>query len=805
MSEETPLKLVSLKYADDHYKGGVGELSETSTVNCDDGSTPTLKQYVEQHGGEVPVSKKAFDDHVGNEDANAKHLSKAEKDQLEAVAGKNLATTEWASGEFANKTVVDTLSGDVTTIEDNYVGSVTGNETGVVQVAFTTATGATGKAVTTAVTVTNATQDSSTKELSGDGLVTGKQAQDAIDKAVETEKTRAEGVEATLTTAVTNAAAQAAAAQTAVTNLSGTADTDSKTDTDGFVTVELKGTVGDHSLSVSTANIAKADEVSAALNTKQDKRVYNKFVVVGVYGQSNAVGYDESPLTKYDIPVDANRVKQYSDSLKPLTFCAENLQNMNIIEARNQAAAAAMASERVADAYAIDGRTTYTMTKGIHLPLANLICSVIPDDYGVIIVPGAYGGKAISQFLPNTNYYNEFKSRIKSAMALNADNVFAGIVWCQGESDTGSTAAATYKQNFESIINTLHTDMDLNEKQMPKVSNAKEYWFAYEWPLSYKQLDSKGILDVQREVLGATNYVDIPDETPANTTDYCAQNPAHHFGKDSFRKVIAPRVFAKMQEACMFQNVEFYGGIDSEEIAELETTVEKHSEEIAESEAKVQRHKDFINILIDKINQLAAKHPGEVDPVVITYDVTKSYELSPFYNIKPIQVTATSDSMTLSNGGGWHGLLFDESITHFECTVATPVGTTKSIAIIVAEDPNDPGSGAGMFLQKVGENKYGRISSTEKGFNTSNPGASWNGHDVTAGDKLTVDISGDTVKVVLRNNDTDHTIFDGSVSDGLGGETRFNKPRLGIFGSWSSTGGAGTINFTNVKLTSDHV
>lgn len=552
-------------------------------------------------------------------------------------------------------------------------------------------------------------------------------------------------------------------------------------------------------------NIATKEYVNHCIENKQDlltaganitiennvisaSRVYDKFVVVGVYGQSNAVGYDESPLTKYDIPVDTNRVKQYSDSLKPLTFCAENIQNMNTVSPRS-GTQGAMATERAADAYTLDGRTTYTMTKGIHLPLANLICSVIPDDYGVIIVPCGNGGKAISNFVPNTNDYNTFKSRINSALALNADNVFAGIVWCQGESDATSTAAATYKEKFESIINTLHTDINLNPKQMPKVSNAKEYWFAYEWPLAYKKIDSKGILNAQREVLGAANYVDIPDETPSNTTNYCASNPGDHFGKDSFRKVIAPRVFAKMQEACMFQNVEYNS---SDIIEELEITA--------------QEHKGFINVLIDKINQLAAKHPGEVDPVVITRDVTRSCTFSQYGNGNVAGLTTTATSISMNNGGGWRATLFDENITHFECTVAAHVSNASSIAFVIAEDPNEPGSGCGFFLNPVGTgtnaNKLGYVSSTENGFNSSIPGDSWVGHAVSVGDKVTIDVSGDNVKVVLTNNETNYTIFDGSVSGGLGGKTRFSKPRLGVFGSWAS---AGTISLTNVVMTSNHV
>lgn len=182
---------------------------------------------------------------------------------------------------------------------------------------------------------------------------------------------------------------------------------------------------------------------------------YEKWVVVGVYGQSNAVGYDESALTKYDVPCEEGRVMQYSDSLKPLTFCAENLQNMNTIAARNSNAVANMRTRRAdtlnGDAFVPDyvDRLTKVATKGIHLPLANLICSVIPEDYGVIIVPGAYGGQTHTAFLKNTNYYNQFKTRLLNALALHEDNYLAGIIWCQGEFDTAAgTARATYKANF---------------------------------------------------------------------------------------------------------------------------------------------------------------------------------------------------------------------------------------------------------------------------------------------------------------------------------------------------------------------
>lgn len=284
-------------------------------------------------------------------------------------------------------------------------------------------------------------------------------------------------------------------------------------------------------------------------------KVYSKYVVVGVWGQSNAVGYDESFLTKFDIPVDEARIFQYSDSLKPLTFCAENLQNMNTVPPRSGTASEMSSTRAANDSYTVEGRTTYVKTKGIHLPLANLICSVIPEDYGVIIVPGAYGGKGIAEFIKtaSSGYYTEFVRRLNTALALHEDNIFGGIVWCQGENNTGIMSSDDYITNFSQIITNLHTDiLTGNEKKMPKVAEPKNYWFAYEFPVRFKRFDSTGILAAQKTFLGNGNYVEIPDDTPHNTTLYTSQHADAHYASDSFRTVIAPRVFAKMNIAGMF-------------------------------------------------------------------------------------------------------------------------------------------------------------------------------------------------------------------------------------------------------------
>ena len=171
--------------------------------------------------------------------------------------------------------------------------------------------------------------------------------------------------------------------------------------------------------------------------------VYDKYVVFAVAGQSNAVGYDESPVdTKFTYANrDTNRIKQLGfygeDNLQliDLGYCAQNMQDMR---AHNRAG------------------TETAGTKGIHLPLANLMLDYIPEDYGVLVLPIAFGGTGFTsgstgtydadlkkpsntgsgsgttaqKWGVDTPYYNTLKDRIIHALNLNEENLFAGIVWC---------------------------------------------------------------------------------------------------------------------------------------------------------------------------------------------------------------------------------------------------------------------------------------------------------------------------------------------------------------------------------------
>ena len=269
---------------------------------------------------------------------------------------------------------------------------------------------------------------------------------------------------------------------------------------------------------------------------------YQKFWVVGLWGQSNAVGYDESLLTEGDKSRDESRILQYSNALKPLSYAAEHLQNMNLIPACSETAAA-MGAERAAEG---EERQQYVKTKGLALPLANLLLDSVPEDYGIIIVPAGYGGASLCYLKKGseTGFYSEFIRRMQAALSLNPANIMAGIIWCQGESDAMmGTVAASYQASLEQLISSVNSDLAAYQGRHGKIS--KSDWYFFEWPKFFQDLDKNGILARIRAVFG-DNYIPIPLDTPTNRSSYTSAYPAAHYGQNAFSTVIAPLVAARM-------------------------------------------------------------------------------------------------------------------------------------------------------------------------------------------------------------------------------------------------------------------
>lgn len=292
------------------------------------------------------------------------------------------------------------------------------------------------------------------------------------------------------------------------------------------------------------------------------KTEYEKFVVVCIAGQSNAVGYDESPVdTKFTYTNrDTNRIKQLGfygeDNLKliDLGYCAQSMQDMT---AHNRAG------------------TETAGTKGIHLPLANLMLDYIPEDYGVLMLPISFGGTGFTsgnagnysdtlkkpsdagagkgttaqKWGVDTPYYKTLRDRIIHALNLNEENLFAGIVWCQGEND--KTNAAGHYSGFQAMTEALFSALNgagLGGRT-PKGTFDKDIWYNMEtvgyW---YSQNQCQQIWD-NYKAWNANTYVEIPRTTESNEVNGTGQTTSNypsHYGNNAYQKVIAPRVLQKM-------------------------------------------------------------------------------------------------------------------------------------------------------------------------------------------------------------------------------------------------------------------
>lgn len=299
--------------------------------------------------------------------------------------------------------------------------------------------------------------------------------------------------------------------------------------------------------------------------------VNHKYVVIAIAGQSNAVGYDESPIDVNFISRSRNedRIKQLGfygkDNLKiiPLGYCAQNMQDMRTKSDGNP----------IQDANGVRG------TKGIQLPLANLMLDYIPDDYDILVLPIAYGGTgftgnrgagtynsvtkkpnetgqgegaAILKWGVGTAYYQTLRDRIIYSLELNESNLFAGIIWCQGENDKGK--AQEHYTAFQNMTSSLFSELNSHnggalKSRVPKKTWDADIWYNMEtvshW---YSTEDCSDIWRNYKEWNEKT-YIEIPRDTESNAingTGQTTQTKPRHFGNNAYQKVVAPRVLQKM-------------------------------------------------------------------------------------------------------------------------------------------------------------------------------------------------------------------------------------------------------------------
>ena len=276
-------------------------------------------------------------------------------------------------------------------------------------------------------------------------------------------------------------------------------------------------------------------------------------MVLCVAGQSNAVGYDESPVAAdYEAQFDTKRIRQLGvhgeDNLKiiGLGACAQSYQDMRPFG---------------------NPANSGTGMKGVHLPLCHLLLSFIPQDYDILVISCAYGGSGFTvgeygpydekTLLPapgvwrwgvSSNYYQGMKDRIAYALDLNGENRFLGVVWCQGEHDNGD--AAGQKLGFEAMTRDFFADFAARyPDRVYRGAWDRGIWYNYEtvsyW---YRQGQCEEIWENYRRWSPDT-YVDIPRDTDSNEvngTGITARIRAAHFGNDAFVNVVAPRIAQSM-------------------------------------------------------------------------------------------------------------------------------------------------------------------------------------------------------------------------------------------------------------------
>lgn len=280
-----------------------------------------------------------------------------------------------------------------------------------------------------------------------------------------------------------------------------------------------------------------------------------KYMVLCVAGQSNAVGYDESEIPKdYMERYESKRISQLGlydeDNLQmiPLGPCAQNFQDMRPFGHPNNPGIG---------------------TRGIHLPLAKTLLQHIPEDYDILVIPCAYGGTGFTigewgafdeknlrpepgiwRWGVESCYYKAICARISYALDQNPENLFLGMVWCQGEWD--SENACDQKKGFLKMTEDFFAKMAKNyPNRVYQGEWNKSIWYNMETVSYWHSYHECPQIWEAYEEWSPETFVKIPrstDSNEVNGTGITAKQRSAHFGNGSFEKIVAPAVAEVMSK-----------------------------------------------------------------------------------------------------------------------------------------------------------------------------------------------------------------------------------------------------------------
>lgn len=265
----------------------------------------------------------------------------------------------------------------------------------------------------------------------------------------------------------------------------------------------------------------------------QLSRVRRAYIVV-VAGQSNAVGYSESPWTPDDlIPVPY----AYFETLYPTT--------RGLYQA---ALPVPIRSPRIHTFQNMQGLTNILgeACKGIHRYLAEKLILQVPDDYELEIFGYAYGGSALCSGNAGTAGGNNLPERSTKwnsdgalticagrRLQLHLTNIqpeskLAAWVWCQGEQD--GVMNATPEAYETALIATMDKIIELcpgigdgtktlNGLPFKDIDNKHPFWVVYPGPQAYwnKQGTFAQIIAKQKELFA--RFVELDPNLATNNSN----------------------------------------------------------------------------------------------------------------------------------------------------------------------------------------------------------------------------------------------------------------------------------------------
>lgn len=298
----------------------------------------------------------------------------------------------------------------------------------------------------------------------------------------------------------------------------------------------------------------------------------DKYMVLVVAGQSNAVGYDQSALDAEDLNTPERALQlSYRQgaapnknlSIIPLSWCADDV-----------------------DAYKRNApnKSGQYGLKGIHLPLAKELLKYIPADYKIVMVPVAYSssrfwndGTAFGTYDPalmrptimssrlrwgtSSAYRNTIVDRVKYLLDMDARNKFLGVVWCQGENDHANSDYhyAEFSRMAENILTSLsgygnRSNYGVIDKRSWYNYSSCTYWVNWN-----SAEDASGVFGGYK-VWNPDTFIHAPSDLPSNPDDGGPGMGKYHFGYNAFR-TIARMVAERMNEnGLLFNNAQRVSG-----------------------------------------------------------------------------------------------------------------------------------------------------------------------------------------------------------------------------------------------------